>query len=444
MDDMCADGRNKMQHILHTLKNMILFFKDNHDLKVNVTICAFDEKVYKIIDREHVNEDTCEKIIAAINSIRPKGATNIEVALKHTADVANKLKKEHPENIIYHILMTDGCPTDGNGSPSYLQGLVNNSYTNVFIGFGINHDAMLLNTLGEANNKSSNYFIDQMENAGLVYGEILHSFVYKLLENVELTVSNGHIYDFKTNTWNRSLKVGDVVGESIKYYHIISEIPDTCKVQINSKKTEDETEFSQVIDADLSPANLSKYIYRQRTQQILYKINEFLKIKNVEPKQMMHALGRLPNLYDNNPDTEEKKQLKEELYTFFEELKTYMEQNEMQEDILLKNLCDDIYICHRTFGTQYANMYCGARMCSQGNQRTYTATQVPDNEPYQNFGVQRSNALQGYYDDDDDENLDQFIHQPTLLRHEVSDSLATPYRTASNLRVMREVSGTHN
>jgi len=437
MDDKCTDGRNKMQHILHTLRNMILFFKENTDLKVNVTICAFDEKIYKIVNRTHVNEDTHNKIIAAINSIAPKGATNIEVALNNASQIANQLKKEHPESVVYHILMTDGCPTVGNGSHNYLQGLVNNNYTNVFIGFGIDHDAMLLNTLGEANDKSANYFIDQLENAGLVYGEILHSFVYKLLENVELTVLNGHIYDFKTNTWNTTLKVGDLVGESIKYYHVISETPNTCKVHINGNKTQDETVFSQVVDTDLSPVDLSKYIYRQQTQQILYKINDFLKKTNVEKKHSTSFFA-IPNFKEEIKDyTKEKQQLKEELTIFFEELKKYMEENEMQEDILLKNLCDDIYICHRTFGTQYADMFCGARMSSQGNQRTYNATQIPDDEPY--FGLQRSNALQDY---DKQEDEDQFIPPPSLLRHEISDSLATPYRTASNMRVMRDVSGT--
>lgn len=445
MSDQCADGRTKMQHILHTLKNMILFFKENTELKVNVTIRAFDDKIYKIIDRTIVNNDTYEKIIAEINLITPKGATNIENALKQTALIASELKKEHPESDLYHILMTDGRPTAGYGSYEYLKGLVDDSYTNVFIGFGIDHDATLLNELGETNEKSANYFIDQLENAGLVYGEILHGFVYKLLENTVITVNNGLVYDFKTNTWNSTLRIGDIVSESIKFYHIVSNTPEFCSIELTGNKAEDQTNIYIEVQPSLNSnvyIDLTKYVYRQRTQQILYKINEFLKKTNRESNHI--TFMRLPNLDEEKPDyTAEKHELKEELTTFFGELKQYIEENQLQTDILLKNLCDDIYICHRTFGTKYAEMYCGARMCSQGNQRTYTATQVPDDEPYP--VLKRSYAV---HDEDGDGDGDEddigFIPPPILLRHEVSDSLATPYRTASNIRVMREVSGTQN
>jgi hypothetical protein len=92
-------------------------------------------------------------------------------------------------------------------------------------------------------------------------------------------------------------------------------------------------------------------------------------------------------------------------------------------------------------------MYCGARMSSQGNQRTYTATKIPKDDREFNPAniIQRSNAGQynGFFNENEDyEKYKEIIPPPpALLRHEVSESLATPYRTASNMRVMREVSG---
>ena len=37
MSDKCSDGRSKMQHIVHTLKNMILYFKENSSIKAYIT-----------------------------------------------------------------------------------------------------------------------------------------------------------------------------------------------------------------------------------------------------------------------------------------------------------------------------------------------------------------------------------------------------------------------
>ena len=42
MSDRCSDGRDKMQHILHTLKNMLIYFKDNKKfLMKKLTILSF-------------------------------------------------------------------------------------------------------------------------------------------------------------------------------------------------------------------------------------------------------------------------------------------------------------------------------------------------------------------------------------------------------------------
>ena len=445
MGDYCTDGRTKMQHILHTLRNMILFFKENKELKVNVTIHAFDDTIYKIVDHTDVNEDTYQKIITSINSIEPRGATNIERALIDTKNIASKLKNLYPESIIHHILMTDGRPTSGSGSYELLKNIVDTSYTNTFIGFGIDHDAALLNSIGSSNEKCSNYFIDQLENAGLVYGEILHGLVYKLLDNVEISIENGIIYNFKTNTWNTTIKVGDIVSDSLKFYHIISNTPECCQIHINGEKVYDEPTYSQIIhQTNSSFEDLTKYIYRQQTQEILFKINNFLEKTNEQTKPVCFMRFLNETKPDNNL---EKNKLKLELNDLFEELKQYMQDNNLNDDLLLKNLCDDIYICHRTIGTQYAQMYCGARMSSQGNQRTYTATKIPKDDREFNPAniIQRSNAGQynGFFNENEDyEKYKEIIPPPpALLRHEVSESLATPYRTASNMRVMREVSG---
>jgi hypothetical protein len=423
MNDMCADSRSKMQHILHTLKNMIYFLKENPGLNVQITIHAFDDKIYKIVDRTPVNEDTCDKIIAAIQTIRPRDSTNIETALNDVNDYFSSLQADCEK---VSIFMTDGQATSGNQIHSYLSSCVNDSITNIFIGFGLDHDSRLLKTISSGE-KSSYYFIDKLENAGLVYGEILHGLVYKYMENVTISVTNGLIYDYKKNTWTSSLYVGNIVSEANKFYQLKSDNPSDCVVQVSGNKVSDDSEFVTIVPVQEEPADLTIYMYRQRTQELLFKVNDFN--SNEES-----------NVKDYLEKQSEKKALRKELHDFFEELKKYMADNQLKENIMLKNLCDDIYICYRTFGTTYGFMYCAARECSQGQQRAYTATQLPDVDDESIFnlriqrqtGICRSNAITDIeYEDEED---------TTGIQHNLSAATQTPYRTPTMTGVMRSCS----
>ena len=50
MTDLCSDKRTKMQHIIHTLKKMVIYFRENSDIKVNITIFTFDDHFYNVVD----------------------------------------------------------------------------------------------------------------------------------------------------------------------------------------------------------------------------------------------------------------------------------------------------------------------------------------------------------------------------------------------------------
>jgi hypothetical protein len=425
MQDKCSDGRTKMQHTLHTLKNMIHFLKENPSLKVQITIHAFDEKIYKIVDHTPVNEDTCDQILLKIETIRPRNATNIEKALKDVNEYFTSLQDDCEK---VSIFMTDGQATAGNQSNSHLRSCVNDSITNIFIGFGLDHDARLLKTISSGE-KSSYYFIDKLENAGLVYGEILHALIYKFLEKVTISVTNGLIYDYKTNTWTTSLYVGNIVSEASKFYQLTSESPAECVVQVTGFKVDDDIEFTIIVPVQEEPVDLTNYMYRHRTQELLFKVNEFNANEDTEKQK----------------DIKDMKDLRSKLHDFFEELKKYMADNQLEENILLKNLCDDIYICHRTFGTNYGFMYCSARECSQGQQRAYTATQLPDDQ--QNVftrqnAMYRSNAVNDDEEEGDEEEGDE--EEGDKLQHNVSGATQTPYRTQTMTGVMRSCSGGAN
>jgi hypothetical protein len=329
--------------------------------------------------------------------------------------------------------MTDGEATDGSNDAETLKLLVDSNVMNAFIGFGIQHDAGLLNSLGSVG-KCSYHFIDKLESAGFVYGEILHSVIYKVLIDCEIKATNGLLYDFKTNTWVDSLKIGDIISEANKTYNIISEHPDIFTAVIQGTM---ENLVVLYPSRRLKNTDLSKHLFRQRTLQLMFEVNQYCNKKRENDRI-------LTQVNDFNNITLLKDELKQNLTTFMNEMKLFMNEKNLTDDKFMKNLCDDIYICFKTFDTRYGNMFCSARQSSQGAQRQYSVsnTFVVENENTFNMlkkkGVSRQrqhNGVVGF-------NLNGVNMNDNILpilQHEISNFDDTPYLTPQATQVMRFV-----
>ena len=55
-----------------------------------------------------------------------------------------------------------------------------------------------------------------------------------------------------------------------------------------------------------------------------------------------------------------------------------MDDNNLNDDKFMKNLCDDIYISYESIGTKFANMFINSRQTSQGKQRLTTISSITD------------------------------------------------------------------
>ena len=434
MSDSCSDGRNKMQHIIYTLKNMIHYFNDNPSISANITIFTFNDTISKIVDRTCITSENISEIVSMIDKIRPVSSTNIEDALKNTKEYIAELKQLYPGNEISHIFMTDGDSTSGSNDHAVLKQHIDRSVLNAFIGFGIEHDACLLNSIGGDTN-CSYHFIDKLETSGFVYGEILHGILYKYLKNVCLAISDGLIYNYKSNLWTDKLVIGDIIGESNKTYHIISMNPSNCIITITGTR-ETEIEYNTLVFFDDNDneenKELSKYIFRQRTLQLLFDVNEFENEKHIKKSNNNDDLNL--NLNFNNDDDElsiKEDELKHKLRDFIIEIKKYMSENHLVNDNFFKNLCDDVYISYRTIGSKYGKMYTSARQTSQGTQRCYTVTHTPTSTLRHSIPRRHVNRnITSNFDFDNDD-----------LFHEVSSFSNTPYSTPQATQVMRAVSG---
>lgn len=414
MSDKCSDGRSKMQHIIHTLTNMLEYFK-LHDrlLTIYVSIYAFDNKLDTIIEHTLIKPSNFQEFVAKIEELHPRGETNIQLALKNAATKIEHLQENDCAVRYYHIFMTDGLPTAGESSAEILKTFIPKNTYNYFVGFGLDHDSILLKQFTEYVNNSYQ-FVDKIETSGYVYGEILNEIVNNIITHVKISVTNGLIYDYKKNTWTDSLVVSDIIAKSSKTFHLLATDPQQFKIKLEGCYNDEHSFICGVKNDTDQSEELVKYVFRQRTLQYLY---------------LAQSINRRDNEFAN---------LKHSLKNYLTELKSYMETNHLQDDKFMKKLCDDIYVCIKSLGTRYANMYCTSRQVSQGTQRAYTTGDVNDiddddnifNRPTQCIiWGNRNNNLHAVDDEDD-------------LQHVVSDVLDSPYVTPQVATLMRFVSGT--
>lgn len=481
MSDICNDNRSKMEHINHTIINMIMFIVENPELMVFISVFAFDDKIYKIIEYELISKENVETLVQQVRQIRPKNMTNIEKALTNSKEYIQKIYDCDvigKDNItITHIFMTDGDANQGITIPEELLQKCDLSISNIFIGFGIDHNAHLLKILSSSN-KNKYYFVDALEKAGLVYGEILHSIIYKIMENISISIKNGYIYDWKKNIWTDTMIIDDLVSDINKVFHVLSENPIECEVLIESNNYLINEHFQYNIKTIINenPVQLYKYKYRQRTQELMFEVSEH-NFNNINIPVYNHNNNY--SLYsdsNDNPFYKERNEknalLKEKMNSLLEEMKKYLEsesesETEKLDDMeknFMKLLCDDIYMCLQTIDTRYGAMYSCSRQVSQGEQRSYSATQAPNMNLMKRRCIipkllQRSYAFNGYNDDDDDvlvhHNFDYVGGESSQEEYEeekveqdnkeytVSEEIDTnPYTNLSVLNLMRCCSST--
>lgn len=443
MSDICNDGRTKMDHANHTLINMMSYFAEHPELMISITLIAFDGSIYNIITNEKVSEENLDKLVQAVKKIRPKDMTNIEKALVNSKDYIADYINNNSDVYVSHIFMTDGDATQGEMIPSNLKECLSPLVSNIFIGFGIEHNAYLLKELA-CDGKNNYYFVDELEKAGLVYGEILHSIIYRILENTTISVLNGLIYDWKKNIWVDKIDLGDLISENNKIFHVLSDKPSefACTFQTRHCVTKELFDFTiqntikNVENHEYGFVDLIQYKYRQRTQQLLFEVNQH----NFNRLHCLHPLIFDTSQYNGNfklidsvdthdgrddDDLYNSKKLKEKMNSLLKEIQEFLENLDNNtlvaaaDSSFIKLLCDDLYVCLKTFDTEHSAMFSCARQLSQGAQRAYSARctpKAPRNGGHVfnvgNFGtpmLKRSNTGNFSYDDNPDDNDDSFI-----------------------------------
>ena len=360
MSNREKDGMTKMQHVIHTISNMMRYFAYDLDkATIYISVITFDNRVECIIDKVLVDKSNIKDLIRIVEEIYPRDMTDIGAAIA----AANKQKAAFSENIGQtHILLTDGRPTCGTTDKAQLKKVLDSSYRNILIGYGIDHNMELMKDLSH-HETGGYYFVESAENAGNVYGEILHGVLNEVMANTVIETDDAEIYDWKTNRWTKTLKIGSLSHGIEKVYHVRT-LPDQddmenilCITLSYTSNNIEKKDFAPAVAKEfLSQFDISKYIYRQKTLELLFKTNAYIETSDpsIDIVELKKNITDLMGLITGEMNTEEE-----------------LKDTECKNYLFMQNLRDDLHVAEQSLSSRYGGLYLGARRVSQGDQRAY-------------------------------------------------------------------------
>jgi len=361
MADKCRDGRTKIQHAKHTLIK-ILEVVITYDVEIMICIMEFEETSRIVSNFIKLNEESLEELISKVEDITLGNSTNIGDALQEIKRTFETNLEKREDYVCTQIFMTDGEATSGIRNKDTLVSMVpENISKNIFIGYGIQHDTTLLNALSKSKRNGEYRFIDEIENAGIVYGEILHSIFYKCYKNPIIRTSNCFVYNWNTNEMTNEIELNDIPYDVKRSAYISFNEKDltNAKVEFYSDNT---LIYTYLLSDNANQVNdCSKDGFKLRTMQLLYEAHKI---------ERQNSWGDEPK--DITSNAEDGAYIKTKLRAFMKRLNAYIKSNGFESDNELKRLQDDIYIAFTTIGTPLSNMFINARQVSSGNGRAYS------------------------------------------------------------------------
>lgn len=433
MEEPSDNNRSRLDYVKQTLVKMLQFLSTSVESDIWIQIDAFSMEFSTIVQKILLTKDNVDTLIAKVNSMRAESMTNIELAFKESNKIMNSAILKNADYKTIHLFLTDGQPTSGETNIPSLVKLIDPDHSAIFIGYGTEHNSELLSKCSKRGIYNKYMFVDNFENTGLVYGEIVHALLYSAIEDVKITMNDGTlIYDAETNSWKQSLVVPALLSEKENIYHIKTiepryvecSIEGTICNQLDNENGDTiqitgENETLCIVDSlpdlvnedgTILESNLSKYIFRQMTMELLYEA---------------------ANNYTNTTHTDLKKRMKD----FYKTMSMYIDENDLKEDTFMKILCEDIHISYMTLGSNEGNMYSESRNTSQRGQTCYRSGSATQHKPQPTLF--RTNALFG-----------RSISMPTntmdYQRRAFYDDLSSDSDLNTEARIAPEVNDPHN
>jgi len=360
--DNSGSMSSDLDNVKHTLFNILQYLNDL-DIDIYVSVQYFNASVHSIVTKTLLTTKSLSYIKEQSYGIRSEGMTNIEKSFAEVSELY------HDESTNIHIFMTDGEPTVGASHASKLCEYLPSTFEHFYLGFNANHNSKLLYDLC-LRTSGHYYFIDTPENSSLIYGEILHKFLYR--SNKLQLSSSGKVlfYDYKTNQWTSTYNYGYIGSDDTISLHYkfdwdtphedltfsirsttIDENQETYSVYSVCNETDTTYNPSATTDFQTRHMKVEKYYYRQHVLETLYACLQ----EQVYSSEMLSNMELL-----------------------FDKIKKFCQYNEMMDDPFMLQLKDDLSMVYTTsqYGNAFDTPYCLARHVSQGSQTAYNVHNI--------------------------------------------------------------------
>lgn len=341
MSDVIHKGRSKIQLLKHTLQNMVLHFAHQTE-NIFIEIIGFDNNIHSYVECTCVTKENVNEILSKIQSIYPMNSTDIGLAINTMNAHLNIQHETITNDNKVGILITDGEPTSGITNNAELIGLVENDHIYHFIALGQDHNSRLMNGLGKKTSTCCDWFIDDIEFTGNVYGEILFNETNRVLDQCVIHVNNGSIYNYKKGCFENTLAIGNLSSESKKEFHILTENMENVSITltgINASNHEPYVITSSKEHPEVeNNVSLLKQYYRLCVQKFLYDVRNDIEVKNdrLSHRRDCFMFGIPPRHHDINANNIKcASSLKDNLQKF-------IKQHHLGEDEMLQGLVKDL------------------------------------------------------------------------------------------------------
>jgi hypothetical protein len=345
-------GKTKLEFVKETMTRMCEYLT-TLDCTVFAEINSFNHTFTTDYPLAQVNVANIKSLLDKIGAIQAEGYTDIGTAFKTVDQRIQQIQQTDPNTEIVHVFLSDGEATEGITSQKKLRSLINQSYSNIMIGYGIEHHAALMHSCAVGGKHSVYLFVNDFEQTYGVYSEILNTVLYPATQDVEITVEGGgEVYDGTTGRWESRLSVPILSGDvTVTYY--TRHHADAANIKIQYVF---DNQASELVPTSVEGADLTHHIYRQLTQYMIYKSSNIA--------------------------------LRDEVYSLFQSMKAYIGQDEEHDTMFMRRLCDDLNMVYNTMGDSHdGNTY---RISLLNSQTRYVSYRISDDI---DIGTQTQNEM---------------------------------------------------